>query len=69
MLSENCNVIRIRFGKTNCRNTTKQRTANTGLASGGLTFKRESSCGLSRPNAKPQNVSSHCNGRHRRHQQ
>ena len=29
---------------------------NTGLASGGLTFKRESSCGISRPNAKPRTV-------------
>lgn len=35
---------------------TKTTTANKGLASGGLTFKRESSCGLSRPNAKPQTV-------------
>lgn len=31
--------------------------ANTGLASGGQTFEGESSCGLSRPNAKPRTVS------------
>jgi hypothetical protein len=32
---------------------------NKGLVSGGLTFKRESSCGLSRPNnAKPRTVGS-----------
>ena len=30
--------------------------ANTGLASGGQTFEGESSCGLSRPNAKPRTV-------------
>jgi len=40
-----------------CLNIDKEKTAhNTGLASGGLTFKRESSCGLSRPNAKPRTV-------------
>jgi hypothetical protein len=34
---------------------------NKGLASGGLTFNRESSCGLSRPNAKPLGRYGQCN--------
>jgi NAD(P)-dependent dehydrogenase (short-subunit alcohol dehydrogenase family) len=34
--------------------------SDKGLASGGLTFKRESSCGLSRPNANPPTVRRQC---------
>ena len=39
--------------------------ANTGLASGGQTFEGESSCGLSRPNAKPRTVIGQAKRRHK----
>jgi len=39
--------------------TEKNTASNTSWASGGLQFHRESSCGLSLPNAKPQTVTSY----------
>ena len=53
------------FGEYRTHTDTETAACNKGLASGGLTFKRESSCGLSHPNAKPRTVSGYVKTTHK----